>query len=67
MSKRRTVDEILMDKFLEEYSDLFDSLSNNIRCPRCKQFVSGKFYNLGPDYNSFEGCKDCYEKTKETS
>lgn len=51
-----------LDKFMKEHSDLFDSLANKIRCAKCKDFISSPFYNLGNNYNSFEGCKKCFDE-----
>lgn len=51
-----------ISKILKKYKIIFDSLAYHIRCPACEKFVSPPFYNLGPKYNSFEGCKDCYEQ-----
>lgn len=52
------------NKFFDKYRDLFESLSKNISCPVCRKIVKPPFFNLGAKFHQFEGCKDCYEKTK---
>lgn len=49
-------------QFLEENEELFRDLAECIICPSCKQKVRKPFYDLGPAYHHFEGCKACSEK-----
>lgn len=54
-----------LDKIFDKYKDLFDDLANSIKCPACNKKVKGKKYNLGKDYNWFEGCLECSLKQKD--
>lgn len=54
----KNFDEVAQ-QMIEEHRDLFDDLANCIRCPGCGEKVRKPFYNLGPKFHSFEGCKAC--------
>lgn len=58
----------LVQELLDMHRKTLDALAHNVRCPRCKQFFNAKLegaFNLGPAYNSFEGCKACSEAIKK--
>lgn len=62
--KAKRITKDFIDKFMKENDELFNSLANNTTCPRCQKIVSPPFYNLGKNFNSFEGCKKCFEEIK---
>lgn len=49
-------------QFLDDNADLFRDLADCIVCPACRKKTRKPFYNLGPKFNSFEGCKKCAEE-----
>lgn len=59
ITSRRPMSDLDIDKFLNENEILFRSLGRDLKCPRCQKIVQPPFYNLGVDFNSFEGCSDC--------
>lgn len=60
MAKKATDDDI--KKFMDDHAGLFDDLANCIQCPCCKRKTRKPFFNLGPAFSSFEGCRECAEK-----
>ena len=59
---KKTDDHI--DEILKNNRELFEMLADGIYCPSCKKIIRGVKYNLGEEFNWFEGCKDCYDKTQ---
>lgn len=55
-----------IQKFMDDNSELFSSLANNLLCPACKQVVKPPFFNLGEAFHSAEGCKSCYDQINTT-
>lgn len=62
---KKLLPEKFIDNFFERNKGLFEALATNVMCPKCRKIKSLPFYNLGKDFNSFEGCKDCYEEIKK--
>lgn len=54
-----------IEKLIDDMRDLLEALEDSIRCPRCEEMVRGDKFNLGSKYNSFEGCKNCYEEIQK--
>ena len=64
MTKKAKDIKNLINKILEDNAELFEGLSDALLCPSCKKIIRGVKYNLGEEFNWFEGCKDCYDKTE---
>lgn len=64
--KKKLIEFYRYDKVveIEKNKELFEDLANSIICPSCNKKVKGDKFNLGEDFNSFEGCKECYDKIK---
>lgn len=64
MTKKVKDIDNLIDKILKDNAELFEALSDGLLCPSCGKITRGTKYNLGEEFNWFEGCKDCYDKTQ---
>lgn len=55
----------VLDDIQKKYGETLRDLANCISCAKCKKKVCGEKFNLGPKYNSFEGCEQCAKEGKE--
>jgi hypothetical protein len=68
-STQEIMGKVSIEKFLDSYSDLFQSLSRGVSCPACGKFAHPPFANLGKSFHWAEGHPGCVtdENTSKSS